>query len=269
MELFKQLKITAGTGWTMVSDTFTAPAGAVTCQPWVQIDATDTAITAGNYYGLVAAPLWAPLVCGTFILPMPTSPAPRQIDFEVNEHVGVTQSPFTLQTQTQVWPGADWWTASISMPSMQNTKADAWVAWLMSLRGMQYAFLLGDRSGKAPNGRPTGTPVVDGSVTTNNLPTSQVLYTRGWSPYSLNNLRPGDYIQLGYRLYTVLTPVNADLNGKAAVSIWPSLREQPADGQRIFTTNTQGVFRLADNKRDWTIHAEKIVNIAFKGIEAR
>src|SRR5206468_10963905 len=81
---------------------------------------------------------------GWNIIPMPAAPAPRSVSFAANDSVGQTQSPFTLQTQVQAWPGADWWEADVSLPPMSRANAADWIAWLMAMRGRANVCLFGD-----------------------------------------------------------------------------------------------------------------------------
>jgi hypothetical protein len=74
---------------------------------------------------------------------------------------------------------------------------------------------------------------------------------------------PGDYIQVGNRYYQVTAQVNASLLGKATISIWPSLRETPADGTQIVLVNPVGVFRLSSNKRQWHASPATLTEIGF------
>ena len=60
-------------------------------------------------------------------------------------------------------------------------------------------------------------------------------------------LLTGDYIQIGYRLYKVLDAAKVDGDGHATLSIWPPLRDQPADGTTIITRNCKGLFRFKNN----------------------
>jgi hypothetical protein len=201
------------------------------------------------------------------IIPMPASPAPRGITLKMNDAVGVVQSPFTMQTQVQQWPGADFWEAEVTLPPMKRADAVKWIAWLMSLRGQANVFQLGDPLGKAARGTPTGSPENDGT----HIAGTYLLNTKGWTANSTNNLLPGDYIQIGYQLYCVagVNPVNADAAGKAQIEIWPSLRVALADGNPLTLTNTTGLFRLASNQRSWSVDEMKIYSISFKAIEAR
>lgn len=367
---------------------------------------------------------------GWTIIPMPTSPAPKQLDFEIADAVSMSQSPFTLGTQFQAWPGAEQWSCNVSLPAMSRAKSDAWVAWFMSLNGILNTFQMGDSSHSVPTGtlgggnlvnnsgmelgigtwailygngasvtldsvvkyqgsnslkitwaaatagtfgacnvsspiqggwkpnttyvysfwalgtggavgkvpyfgwnttpatttwitQPTLTtswqryvakitfgasaeggghiyitmpscasagtmnidcvqvteddvvydytvqPMIDGTSGGYNLPCSYFLHTKGWIASQTNLLLPGDLIQIGYRLHKVLAEVNSDASGNAVLSIWPSVREQPVDSQTIITTNTQGLWRLSDNKRVWTERPTKLVGLSFKIVEAR
>jgi hypothetical protein len=207
---------------------------------------------------------------GWNIVPMPAAPVPRQIDFGVFDSVGETQSPFTLWSQFQPWPGADWWTMNVSLPSMSQANANVWIAWLMELRGKTNVFQIGDPSGAVACGAPMGNPVMDCSAPANNLPMSTTLYTRGWMPNRSRLLLPGDYLQIGYRLHKVLTAqVASDGNGDAQINIWPSIREQPTDGEQVIVSKTTGLFRLAENERGWTARETRLVGLSFKCVEAR
>ena len=210
------------------------------------------------------------MIIGTFnswnIIAIPSSPAWKQLDFTAHDSVGMTQSPFTMQSQTQYWAGGDFWKVNASLPSMSNANADAWVAFLLECRGQLNVFQLGDTSKTKPSGRPQGTPVVSGT----NTATSTMLNTRGWKASTNRLLMPRDYIQIGYRLYNVISaPVNSDSSGNATITIWPSLREQVTDGTAITTTNCKGLFRLASNDREYTFRETKTVGLSFHALEAR
>jgi hypothetical protein len=117
---------------------------------------------------------------------------------------------------------------------------------------------MGDPKAKLPKGVATGTPVVSGANQT-----GYSLVTRGWTPNKTSILLWGDYIQIGYRLYSVTDAVNTDVNGDATLPIWPPLRDLPADGVTIVTRACKGLFRLkpeADSKSS--------VNVGLYGLTA-
>lgn len=202
---------------------------------------------------------------GWSIIPMPSSPSPKQIDFSINDSVGSTMSPFTRQSQIQQWPGADWWEANVSLPAMSLRRANQWIAWLMALRGKANVFQLGDPVGRLPLGSASGAPVMDGAQAA----MATTISTKGWTASAKSVLCCGDYVQIGYRFHKALTDADADSNGKATIEIWPSLREAVADGTAIITNGTTGLFRLADNKREWSVNTGRLYGISFRAIEAR
>jgi len=109
------------------------------------------------------------------------------------------------------------------MPPMRDAQARAWFAWLLGLQGVAGVFQIGDPLGAQPLGTGAGAPVVSGAGQT-----GTVLNTLGWT--GANALLPGDYLQIGYRLYRNLGIVGP---GAQALSIWPQIRESPLDGAVI------------------------------------
>jgi hypothetical protein len=183
----------------------------------------------------------------------------------MSDAVAIVTSPFTGQTQAQVWQGADQWTGTITLPPLTQCEADEWIAFLGELRGMANCFFLGDPLKRIPNGTASGAPVVDGT----NMAGGSTLNTRGWTANTFRLLLPNDGIQVGNRLHKVVDSVNSDANGKAAISVWPSLREQPNDGQLVIVNNPQGLFRLASNKRTWSYSPSQLTSISFQIQEYR
>jgi hypothetical protein len=204
---------------------------------------------------------------GTFngwtIVTMPTVPAaPASVDFTVNDLVTMSVSSFTGQQQIQDWQHG-WIEASVQLPALNHQQAQAWIAFLMSLRGQLNVFLFGDPLAISPQGNGAGSPVVAGS--------SQVgfsLATRGWTSNTTGVLLPGDWIQVNYRLYRCLDTVSADSSGSATFDIWPELRESPSDGDSIVLHSAKGLFRLASNQRKWSITGARSYGITFEITEA-
>ena len=72
---------------------------------------------------------------GRIIVPLPTSVQPSQIELAMHDSVAVTQSPWTMQSQTQLYPGADFWTLNVSLPPMTQAQGQVWQGWFGSMRG--------------------------------------------------------------------------------------------------------------------------------------
>lgn len=197
------------------------------------------------------------------LIDMPTVPsAPQTVEWTMNDVVATNISPFSGQQQTQDWQ-AGWLEASISMPPLTHVQAQAWVAFMMQCRGQVNAFLFGDPLAVAPRGTGSGTPVVNGGTQF-----GFSLATKGWTASASGVLLPGDWIEVGQRIYRVLTGASSDGSGNATLSIWPQLRESPPDGDTITLTNTRGVFRLKSNSRKFSMTEARFYGFQFEIREA-
>ena len=200
---------------------------------------------------------------GWEIIPLPASPAaPASIEFTAMDTVAMSTNPFTAQQQVQDWQ-ASWLEASVTYPPLTQVQAQSWIAFLMSLRGQAKIFQMGDPLTRTARGSAAGTPLVNGSAQT-----GYSLATRGWTHGASGILLAGDLLQIGYRLYRNLTTANADGSGFATLSIWPQIRESPADGTSIITTATQGLWRLKSNARKWSLTEMRVYGLQFEMREA-
>lgn len=203
---------------------------------------------------------------GMSVIALPSSPAPKSVQMEMNNVVAAPTSPFTGSTlQTLAWSGGDYWTAQIALPKLRPHEIATWNAFLAECRGRLNAFLLGDSSYKGAQGNPQGVPVVSGAQS----PMATILSTKGWTPNSFRLLLPGDYLQVGYRLHRVLDVVNSDSSGHASISIWPSLRDPLTDGQGIVLNNPRSLFRMQDNKQTMLVDETRLGATSFNVVEAR
>lgn len=195
---------------------------------------------------------------GRTIVTMPSTPAaPASIEWSATDFVAASESPFTRQQQIQDWQGS-LLEGIASMPPLTHVQAQSWIAWLMGLRGIAGVFQIGDPLATAPQGTAAGTLVVSGADQT-----GYVLNVSGGSGSGC--LLPGDWIQIGFRLYRNLGTYDG---GAAALSIWPNLRESPTDGASLITTNTKGVFCLKSNTRKWSVSEARMYGISFEIREA-
>jgi hypothetical protein len=209
---------------------------------------------------------------GWNIVPMPSSPAIRSVNFTLSDTVGEVSSPWTSQSQFQEWVGGDSWALDIQFPPIKSSQIGAWRAWLAALRGKKNVFRCGDPLFKQPRGNPqtTGQHALCVSDVTKNQAGASYIYTSGWVASAAGVLLPGDYLQLGERLHCVagVDAVNADASGNATIEIFPVLREA-ANGLQVLTSNCTGLFRLADNKRQYSENVTRLFGLSFKCMEAR
>lgn len=180
----------------------------------------------------------------TFPLAFPTGLLPAKVNWAQQSNVGVGQSLWTYQQQTQANVG-QMWQGTVTMASMTPAQAANFRGWLSCLNGREGTFLIGDPALVVPLGSAAvtpGTPVVDGAGQT-----GQTLNVKTLPLSATGYLLRGSYLQIGNRLYNLREDVNTDGAGKAALSIWPRLRESPANGAAITLNNCVGTFRLASN----------------------
>jgi hypothetical protein len=80
---------------------------------------------------------------GRTVVPIPSyPPAPASIEFSQVDAAAASLSPFTFQQQVQRWAGS-YRKASVTMPAMTDTNAQAWVAFLVALNGIANCFQFG------------------------------------------------------------------------------------------------------------------------------
>jgi hypothetical protein len=203
----------------------------------------------------------------SYPLSLPITSSPASIVITAAAINSISISPYTYQQQTQVYPG-QWFEASISLPSMKRDSAEYWIAFLLSLNGKQGTFLLGDPSGSIPRGVATGTPVLSGAHSS----ATGTLTTTGWTISTTGIMKAGDYIQLGTtsasRMHKLLADANSDGSGNATLYIWPNTRIAYASSTAIAVTSCKSVFRLSNNKSQWSITEAQIYGIDFTAIEA-
>ena len=203
------------------------------------------------------------------LVTLPSSPGLRSIELAITDAVGIYASSFTGQKQAQQWPGADMMSATLTLPPLTQAEERIWRSFLMQLRGMANAFQIGDPLQASPQGSVAGSPEIDNTVANGNQAMSQTLGLKGFTASATGVLKCGDWVQTGYRLYTCLDDVNADGSGKALIPISPSLREVPVDGSALITSNTVGLWRLAQNKRGWSKDVTRLSRISFQIEEYR
>jgi hypothetical protein len=203
----------------------------------------------------------------TYPLTMPTAPGWSKVKLTTTNIVGLSRSPFTNQQQVYQWAG-EYWSVGVSMPPMPKSTAEAWINFLVSLRGTVGTFYIGDIDRATPRGVATGTPVVNGAQAS----MGNTLATKGWTHSITNIFQAGDFIQLGtgvqQRIYKVLTNANSDSSGHATFDIFPVLREGVSDNEPITLLNTKGTFRLTSNDRTWDMDEAHIYGLDFAAEEA-
>ena len=192
-------------------------------------------------------------------LTLPTITGIRSVEFRATNAVAYSMSPFTFAGQAHAYAG-QMWQVDVSLPAMQRSKAETWIAFLLSLRGQFGTFLIGDPRGCALRGTATSC-TVSGSAGAN---TVSATVPDG------ETLLAGDYIQLGSAASATLHKVLADYTGTGAavdLEIWPALRVARTSVAAVLS-NTVGNFRLSSNETGWSSDEAAKYGITFGAMEA-
>lgn len=201
-------------------------------------------------------------VNGWPLLALPATPGPRQVEWRFRDLVGTVTAGFSGKQQLQNWQ-AGWIEATVTLPPMQRPFAASWMAFLLQLQGQNGVFMFGDGLATSSFGTAGGMGVINGIF---QGPYS--LTTNGWTPNQAMLLQPGDWIQVGSRLYMNLEVASSDGAGNASFKVWPNVREIPAAGTPIVTNSPQGLFRLATNTRGWSESYLRTWGMSFQIREA-
>lgn len=190
----------------------------------------------------------------TYPLSLPTTIGIAQIEFRAVNAVAISQSPFTFEQQVHAYSGQAW-QADISLPPVKRELAEAWVAFLLSLRGQYGTFYLNDPLNPSPRGTATSLTVTgsagSSSVTAN-----------------LNgSLKAGDWFSLGSSANTRLYKVVQDISSSGTMEIYPALRSTVSNATGDLT-EAKGAFRLASNQTSWSINDVNSYGISFGAVEA-
>lgn len=189
----------------------------------------------------------------SYPLSLPATNAVSSITFTANNAVAYARSPFTFSGEAHAYPG-EMWQADVSLKPMREDDAEAWSAWLTSLRGQFGTFYLGNPFRNSPRGTATSATITGSSG------------DRSVSVTMTGTLKAGDYFSLGTGTSTKLYKVLEDQSGSGTLEIWPSLRAD-ASGATADLTSPVGTFRLATNSVEWSVNNLAIYGITFAAIE--
>lgn len=192
----------------------------------------------------------------TYPISMPTGNAVSSVTFMATNAVAYSRSPFTLEGQSHAYAG-EMWSADITLKPMAEDDAEAWSAWLTSLRGQHGKFYLGNpfRNSLRSSGAPSSVTITgsagDRSVT--------VAMT--------GTLLAGDYFQLGTGTSSRLYKVLEDQTNGGTLEIWPALRDAASTAAAVISSPV-GTFRLASNEVSWSVNNLRHYGISFGAMEA-
>ena len=200
----------------------------------------------------------------TYPLTFPTSKTANAIRLTPNNATEVSTSPFSFSQKSYSW-GGERWILTGALPPLMREDAEQYMAFFTSLRGKFGTFLMRIPAHRTARGAVSGTVYVNGA--------SQSGYTLnvdGLANSTTGIFKAGDFINLGSgastRLHKILEDADSNGSGQAALSIWPALREAPADNAVVTYTDCVGHFRLT-SEPDFEVDISKFFSISFTANE--
>jgi len=187
---------------------------------------------------------------------MPSGNAVSSVTFTAVNAVAYSRSPFTFQGQSHAYAG-EMWQADITLKPMAEGDAEAWSAWLTSLRGQHGKFYLGNpfRNSLRSSSAPTSVTI------------SGAAGARSVTVAMTGTLLAGDYFQLGSGTSARLYKVLEDQTDGGTLEIWPSLRATASSATAAISSPV-GAFRLASNEVSWSVNNLRHYGMSFGAIEA-
>ena len=126
-----------------------------------------------------------------------------------------------------------------ALPVMNRENAREWEAFFLALNGRAGTFYLYDSLVMEKRGAAKGAPVVD-SISGKSLTVS------GFAKNVVGQVEPGDWLQIGDRLYKATTRGSSDALGVCSFDVWPSVPSDVAMGTAIDLNAPRGEFRLTE-----------------------
>ncbi len=205
----------------------------------------------------------------SFPLTLPSTPAIQSVRLTPVSVVAASRSPFTLDRQTQVHQGKQWF-LEVEWPTMSRAEAEPLLAVKTSLNGKEGSFLFGDPSWATPLGAAKdtpGTPLIAGASQTgqdidfDSAPNSVTDYLKAGDMVSLGT-------GLGTRLFKVLVDASSDGSGLFTLTLWPNVVTALANNAPLAVSSAQGLFELSDNAGSWGVDSSLVGGAYSLGLQA-
>jgi hypothetical protein len=198
----------------------------------------------------------------TYPLTFPTTVAPVRSEWGITRAIAQSQSPFTFTTQVHRFTGAKWY-ANITLPPMNRTQANEYLAFYMQLNGQFGSFLLGDPDAKSVQGTISNTIAVNGEhavgaydIAVDNCDTSESQL-----------FKKGDYVQFNSgatsKLHMIIADVASDSSGDATLTIEPPLSATLSNNATVTYASPKCVMRMTSNDLSWTADRLSLYGISF------
>lgn len=164
--------------------------------------------------------------------------------------VAVSESPYTLDTQTYTHQGARW-EAEITLPPLTHSEAREIEGFIAGLKGMEGTFRFGN-------------PIHTSSLSGYSV-SSAAIRAEQFNTGTSGVIPVGTHFQLLNRLY-ITTSTKAD--GSAVLKFQPPLRDAISSSTALTFNLPKTSWRLASNDIGWSINQASLYGFSFACVEA-
>ncbi len=199
-------------------------------------------------------------------LSLPAAWKVRHATIRAASVVGYSESPFTKAQQVYVHQG-ECWSMEVQLARMNRAQAEDCIATLISLNGVEGTILMpppGNRTGV--RGTWAGSPKVFGAHAAGVKTIAMDGYT------AAATVKAGDWFQTGTgsntHLHKIMQDGTADGSGNLNLEIWPRTRAALADNDTFTINAPVGLWRLAQNVREWDVDLAQVMGLSASFIEA-
>jgi hypothetical protein len=197
----------------------------------------------------------------TYPIAFPTTFGVSNFTIGLRHVVAGASSPFTLSEQIQVHQGTAW-EISFSLELLNRDQAEAYNAFVLSLRGREGTFTMAVAGSETPRGAVSGTVLVKGAGQT-----GQDLIVDGLPLSTTGVFKAGDFIQIGTKLFKNLVDTNSNGAGEATLTLAPTIKTAFADNTAVVYTNSKGIFRANENMTTITITPPNQMSLSMSARE--
>lgn len=175
----------------------------------------------------------------------------QNMSMRLRRVVSVSESPFTLDTQTHVHQGAKW-EAEVSLPPLSHAEARSVEAFIVRLKGQSGTFYFG-------NPLHTGT-VSDNGCNSASIRAESLTLTSG-----AQAIPAGTYFEINNYLY-ITTEDKA--GGPTTLNFQPPLRIAITSNTPVKFDLPKSTWRLTSNDVGWSINEASMYGFTFACCEA-
>ena len=195
-------------------------------------------------------------------LTMPTSPNFIRSEWVIAKAVAQSQSPFTYGTQVHEFLGAKWY-STVTLPPMNRTQANEWLAFFMQLHGQFGTFLMGDPDAKTVQGTIGNTIAVNGEHSVG----AYDIVIDGADTSESQLFKKGDYVQFNSgatsKLHMIIADVASDGSGDATLTIEPPLSATLSNNATVTYSSPKCVMRMLSNELTWSANHISLYGVSF------